>query len=447
MALTAPLDGLQGPERLTPSEARRLADDLREARARTRALHADLKDQAWRGPCLSIVNPPLWELGHVGYFQEWWCLREAGGRPSLLPGADALYDSSRVPHRTRWDLPLPDPAATWAYLDEVLARVLERLERAPPSASEAYFLRLVVAHEDMHDEAFLYTRQTFARPPPAWLAGVPLPEALTRGPGGDVEIPGGTFWLGARRDREPFVFDNERWAHPVGVAPFAMARLAVTEGEFEAFVEDGGYRRADLWSAQGWAWREREQADAPLYWRRDGGRWWRRVFDLWQPLQPGRALIHVGWHEAQAWCRWAGRRLPSEAEWEAAATHALRAPEAPRAFPWGGGPIAPRHANLGARTLGPVAADAFPAGDSPGGLRQLLGNVWEWCDDAFGPYPGFAPDPYAEYSAPWFATHRVLRGGCWATEARLLRSTWRNFYTPDRRDVLAGFRTCRAERS
>jgi iron(II)-dependent oxidoreductase len=417
-----------------------LASWVRDARRRTLALVADLTDEQLLGPHLAIVNPPLWEVGHVGWFQEKWVLRHANGRPPLRPDADALYDSAAVAHDTRWDLLLPSREQTLRYLADVEGQVLRRLAEGP-RADEVYFTLLAVFHEDMHAEAFTYTRQTHAYPAPRW------PDRTEGGPAegeapwsGDVPVAGGTFRLGA----EPggaFVFDNEKWAHPVELRPFAIARAPVTQAEFAAFVEDDGYRRRDLWGPEGWSWRQRAGAEGPAYWRRQAGGWQRRDFDRWVALEPYRPVIHVNWYEADAYCRWAGRRLPTEAEWEAAASGP---PEGgrKRLYPWGDGAPTPDRAHLDGRALGCVGVAAHPAGDSPCGCRQMFGNVWEWTADAFLPYPGFVPDPYKEYSAPWFGDHKVLRGGCWATRGRLLRNTWRNFYRPDRRDVFAGFRTC-----
>ena len=266
---------------------------------------------------------------------------------------------------------------------------------------------------------------------------------------GDAELPGGTFLLGAAPD-EAFVLDNEKWAHPVEVKPFAIARAPVTQAEFLAFVEDGGYHREEFWSPEGWAWREAAAADHPVYWRKGSiGGWLRRNFDRWISLEPRRPVIHVNWHEAQAYCRWAGRRLPTEAEWEVAATAEGSSGNAgtsrKRRYPWGENPPDAKHANVNSYLLGCASVGALPAGDSAAGCRQMLGNVWEWTENDFLPYPGFVADPYKEYSEPWFRTRKVLRGGCWATRARLLSNTYRNFYTPDRRDVWAGFRTCRRD--
>jgi gamma-glutamyl hercynylcysteine S-oxide synthase len=411
-----------------------LAHFVVDTRQRTLELLGDLDDDQLLGPRLPCVNPPLWEMGHLAWFGEKWVLRHAGKRHPVLHDADALYDSSAVPHDTRWDLPLPARAATLDYMNQVQERILDVVHRGP-TAEETYFILLSVFHEDMHGEAFLYTRQTLGYSSPR----LSLPEgdairqteadADAAGPlPGDAEVPGGTFHLGAGRE-EPFVFDNEKWAHPVTVRPFAIARAPVTQ--------------AELWSPAGWRWRQGARALHPLYWRRVGHDWLRRDFDRWLPLEPHRPVIHVNWHEAEAYCRWAGRRLPTELEWETAAAASgndLSAPK--RRFPWGDEPPSPTQARLDGRRLGCGDIAELPAGDSRFGCRQMIGNVWEWTASAFLPYPGFVADPYREYSQPWFGTHKVLRGGAWMTRARLLRNTWRNFYQPERRDVWAGFRTC-----
>jgi iron(II)-dependent oxidoreductase len=420
-------------------EPARLERELLASRARTVQLTADLAGERLLGPQLVIVNPPLWEIGHVAWFQEWWCLRDgASGAPadSLLSGADQLYDSAKVAHDTRWSLPLPAIESTRAYGEEVLDRVIRRLQREPDDAGLQYFVQLAVFHEDMHAEAFHYTRQTLGYPDP-----FPAPAALPVSHGsirGDVELPGGAFQLGALPD-SGFVFDNEKWAHQVRIEPFSIARVPVTNGEFLQFVGAGGYRRREWWSEAGWAWRAGGGAEAPRHWIREGNTWLQRRFDTVAPLIAGHPVVHVNWHEAQAFCRFAGRRLPTEAEWEYAAAWDARA-GSKRRFPWGETGPAAEHANL--ESSGPIAVDAFSEGDSASGCRQLIGNVWEWTESDFDPYPGFVIDPYREYSQPWFGTHKVLRGASFATTRRLVRNTFRNFYTPERNDIFAGFRTC-----
>jgi ergothioneine biosynthesis protein EgtB len=415
---------------------------VRDARRRTLELVAGLDEGQLRGPRLEVVNPLLWEIGHVAWFQERWVLRHAGGQEAGRADADALWDSSAVPHDVRWDLPLPSRDETLAYMREVKDRVLRILEERP-TGDVKYFAEYTVYHEDMHDEAFAYTRQTLAHPPPssgrADDARTARRDSATGPWPGDADVPGGAFVLGAD-ESEWFVFDNEKWAHPVTVEPFRIAWAPVTAGEFAQFVDDGGYAQRGIWSDAGWAWRAAREAAHPVYWRRGADGWERREFDRWVPLEPDRPVLHVSWYEAEAWCAWADRRLPTEAEWEFAAACDLSGGK--RRFPWGNTPPTAARANLDGRAGGCLDVAALPEGDSAWGCRQMIGNVWEWTATDFHPYPGFVPDAYRDYSQPWFGTHKVLRGGCWVTRARLLRNTWRNFYPPDRADVWAGFRTC-----
>ena len=427
-----------------------LADWVSDARARTFELVADLTDEQLMGPQLSIVNPLLWEIGHHAWFQSRWVLRQASGQKPVREDEDTLYDSIAIPHGTRWDLPLPSREETLAYMREVRDRVLELLQAGEPSDEQAYHIIYTTFHEDMHTEALTYARQTHGYPPPR-LSIVPEPEdqpAVGDGSlSGDVEISGGKFMLGASRE-DPFPFDNEKWAHTVELETFSLARAPVTQADFTAFVADGGYRRQELWSQEGWSWRETANAEHPVYWRgSSNAEWFRRHFDRWVPLEPHRPVLHVNWHEAEAYCCWAGRRLPTEAEWEMAAAsepNRISGGLAPRKrpYPWGDEAPAGGPANLDWGAMGCVDVGAFSAGDSAIGCRQMIGNVWEWTSSVFLPYPEFVPDPYKEYSEPWFETRKVLRGGCWATRSRLIRNTYRNYYTPDRRDVWAGFRTC-----
>lgn len=420
-----------------------------EARAQTIRLMSDLDDHQLMGQRLPTINPLIWEFGHVAWFQEYWMIRRQPGtcavRPSMVAEADALYDSIAVPHDVRWDLPLLPRRDVQAYLENVLTAVCDRAYR-DKSSDCLYFLRYTLFHEYMHQESFLYTRQLLGWPAPARTSSVspPAPDPIVSG---DAEIPGGTFWLGAS-PHNGFVFDNEKWRHPVDLKPYRISRLAVTNDEYRDFVNDGGYVRQELWSESGWRWRLTTGQTAPAYWIPAGPQQWlQRQFNQVEPLNPQAAVIHVNWYEANAFCRWAHRRLPTEAEWECAAA---TKPEADHdgvfsgktRFPWGDTQPQPRQVNSDAHLLQPVDVSAYADGDSRWGLRQMAGNVWEWCADDFAPYPGFVPDPYKEYSAPWFHTHKVLRGGSWATASALLWNTCRNFYRPERHDVFAGFRTC-----
>lgn len=440
-----------------------LAAMLQEARTRTLELVQDLTDEQMIGPRLETVNPLRWELGHVGWFQEYWVLRHSRGQQPIQAEGDQLYDSTRIPHDSRWDLPLPSKAETVGYVQRILERVIERQRPGAGHASdedlygETYFMRLALFHEYMHAEAMTYTRQTLGYPAPR-IGTVPKTNGQTGrihaavtdhclAVPNDAEVPGGEFMLGTFPGEE-FVFDNEQWAHPVTLKPFRISRRTVTNGELAAFVEAGGYSRREFWNEEGWRWLEGAKARHPVYWKKEGsGRWLRRDFDQWLSLEERNPALHVNWYEADAYCRWAQRRLPTEAEWEMAASAELRinghgAARSKRLFPWGDEPPTPKRANLDWRAMGCADADDLPLGDSPFGCRQMIGNVWEWTSTDFGPYPGFAPGPYKEYSEPWFGDHKVLRGGCWATRSALIQNSYRNFYRPHRRDVWAGFRTC-----
>lgn len=416
-----------------------LAGELRASREHLTRITAGLDGERLLGPKLVIVNPPLWELGHVAWFQEYWCLRRKGPNlvaDSIMKGGDALYDSAKVAHDTRWNLPLPDLKATRSYQSEILGRVLRRLEREPENRELTYFAQLAMFHEDMHAEAFHYTRQTLGYEDP--LNGNETAAATGARLNGDVELPGGTFLLGAPPGSD-FAFDNEKWAHAVEVRPFRIARVPVTNAEYAEFVRAGGYSHREWWSEDGWAWRSRQNLQAPKYWTERDGAWAQRRFDRVVALRPDEPVVHVSWHEARAYCCYANRRLPTEAEWEHAASWDAGARQK-RHYPWGAQVPGAVHANL--EGAGLAGVHSFPAGDAASGCRQMIGNVWEWTASTFGPYPGFAIDPYKEYSEPWFGTHKVLRGGSFATTRRLIRNTWRNFYTPERYDVFAGFRTC-----
>jgi len=383
-----------------------------------------------RVPLLRIINPFLWEIGHVAYFQEYWVLRHLLGRQPIRSDADSLYDSAKIAHDIRWDLPLPSRAETLDYLKSTSDRVVEFVDGSSPSPDQEYFVLLSLFHEDMHNEAFTITRQTLGYPAPSFSGNRTETQGGTTVPlTGSVSVPAGTYVIGSQANNG-FIFDNEKWAHHVDAAPYRIARAATTQREFARFVEDSGYSRRELWSVDGWAWREREQAPHPVYWRRDPERgWMRRHFDRWVPLEPQLPVANICWYEADAYCRWAGKRLPTECEWEIAAT----------------GVEGRSAANLDWKAGGTCDVSSHPESDSIYGCRQMIGNVWEWTSSDFLPYPGFSEDPYKEYSRPWFGSHKALRGGAWSTRSRLIRRAYRNFYTPDRRDIWAGFRTCEVE--
>jgi iron(II)-dependent oxidoreductase len=362
-------------------EGEGLAAALADARRRTLAIYGHLDLASLRLACVPIVNPPLWELAHIAWFQEYWCLRGGdAAAPSLLDRADSLFDSSTVPHDSRWTLDYPGADRLMQYMGETLDATREALAKAPQE--QRYFFHLALLHEDMHAEALLMTLQSQGLPaPPVEVCGaMPRAQEASR----DIHFEGGEFQQGTELSQgmraAEFVFDNEQGAHVARLAPFTMASHPVTQGEFAAFVDD-------------------VSAPAPVYWKRDGTQWLARRFDRWQPIDAHAAMVHVSHEDALAYCRWARRRLPTEAEWEFAAVSGKE-------------------------------------------LKRVNGSVWQWTASAFAPYPGFAPGPYRDYSEPWFHTHFVLRGGSFATTSRIATRRYRNFFLPQRADIFAGFRTC-----
>lgn len=428
-----------------PPSAEELAGWVTDGCQRAIELVADLSDEQLVGPLLPTVNPLIWEIGHLAWFQEKFVLRQACGEPPIRDDCDALYDSGAIPHDTRWRLVLPSRADTLDYMRRVADQVCEHVLHSDATDVVHHFARYTLHHYDTHTEALTYTRQSLGYPPPS-LPGltdsVPPDGADAGALPGDVGLPGGRFTLGARM-ADPFVYDNEKWAHPMELGPLRMARAAVTQAEFAAFVDAGGYADPRLWS-DGGAWLAATGAAHPLYWRRGDGGWQRCHFDTWVDLEPHLPVSHVCWWEADAYCRWAGRRLPSEPEWEYAAAGAAQ--DGRVSYPWGDAMPGPAHAATDWRSVGPVDVAACPGGDSPQHCRQLIGNVWEWTASDFTPYPNFERDAYRENSEQFFGSRKVLRGGAWATRGRYLRTTVRNFFPPDRRDVLAGFRTCAVRR-
>jgi gamma-glutamyl hercynylcysteine S-oxide synthase len=431
-----------------------LVDMMQDARARTHEMLSGLDAEQLMGPYSPIVNPLRWEVGHVAYFYEWFTLMEMYGRDSILGNKRAaeLYDSIAVTHDTRWDLPLLTMEETLQYMQDVQDKLAERLPDGLASEQDSFMYQFAVFHEDMHTEAYLWARQTLAYSAPtlAIAADVSAERAAGAYPG-YVEVPGGTFRMGAEKSA-PFLFDNEKWAHEVDVRPFEIAKAPVTNAEFAAFIVDGGYDREEWWSPEGWKWRRSDDGlgspGHPVYWVPDGpGKWLMRRFDQTIPLPANEPVIHVTWYEADAYCKWAGMRLPSELEWEVAA---LGEPggggtlaQTKRRYPWGDTLPDPTRANLDGRGLGAIDVAALPAGDSAFGCRQMCGNVWEWTSTTFGGYPGFSHDAYKEYSTMLFGDTKVLRGGAWTTRGRMIHGTYRNYFGPERWNVFSGFRTCR----
>ncbi|MGW2388200.1 ergothioneine biosynthesis protein EgtB [Streptomyces lydicamycinicus] len=421
----------------------RAASALLAARDRTRLLttcveHPDLVAQ--HSP---LMSPLVWDLAHIGNQEEQWLLRTVGGRDALRPDIDSVYDAFEHPRSERPSLPLLAPDEAHGYVAEVRGRVLDILESAPlhggPLLDAGFAFGMIAQHEQQHDETMLITHQL--RTGPAVLTAPEPPPAPDDLLPAEVLVPGGPFTMGT--STEPWALDNERPAHRRLVPAFLIDTTPVSNGAYQRFIEAGGYEEQRWWAEAGWAMVQEHKLRAPLFWKRDSGQWLRRRFGVTEPVPPDEPVLHVSWYEADAYARWAGRRLPTEAEWEKAARHDPATGRA-RRYPWGDEDPTPAHANLGQRHLRPAPVGSYPDGQSPLGIRQLIGDVWEWTASDFLPYPGFAAFPYREYSEVFFGDgHKVLRGGSFGVDPVACRGTFRNWDLPVRRQIFAGFRTAR----
>jgi gamma-glutamyl hercynylcysteine S-oxide synthase len=447
MTATPPTPDATRPAADSGADALRelIAGNLLTARERTRLLTDSVDDADLVRQHSPLMSPLVWDLAHIANQEELWLLRAVGGREPMHPEIDPLYDAFEHPRAERPTLPLLPPAEARAYAHEVRGRVLDVLASAAFTGarlvSNGFAFGMVAQHEQQHDETMLATHQlrkgaaTLAAAPP----GPPPVDALHLP--AEVEVPGGPFTMGT--SSEPWALDNERPAHTAVVPSFYIDTTPVTNSAYQAFIADGGYADQRWWTAEGWAHRQRAGLEAPLFWRREGAGWVRRRFGVTEPVPPAEPVMHVCCHEAQAYARWAGRRLPTEAEWEKAARYDPATGQS-RRFPWGDEDPTPDRANLGQQHLQPAAAGSYPAGAAPCGARQLIGDVWEWTSSDFLPYPGFAAWPYREYSEVFFGSeYKVLRGGSFAVGPVACRGTFRNWDYPVRRQIFAGFRTAR----
>ncbi|MFK4187600.1 ergothioneine biosynthesis protein EgtB [Streptomyces sparsogenes] len=433
-----------GPDHDPEAPRRRAEAALRGARERTRTLTTCVDERDLTAQHSPLMSPLVWDLAHIGNQEEQWLLRAVAGQEALRPEIDSVYDAFEHPRAQRPALPLLPPAEARSYVAEVRGRVLDVLERIElrggPLVDAAFAFGMIAQHEQQHDETMLITHQLrrgpaalTAPPPPDTRDGAPLPA--------EVLVPGGPFTMGT--STEPWALDNERPAHRRVVPAFFIDTAPVTAGAYAQFIEDGGYGQRRWWTGPGWRHVREHRLTAPLFWRREGGQWLRRRFGVTEPVRPDEPVVHVSWYEADAYARWAGRRLPTEAEWEKAARHDP-ADGRSRRYPWGDADPTPDHANLGQRHLRPAPAGSYPRGASPLGVRQLIGDVWEWTADDFLPYPGFRAFPYREYSQVFFGdTYKVLRGGSFAVDPVACRGTFRNWDLPIRRQIFSGFRTAR----
>ncbi len=427
-------DVLTTPE---PATKERLAAELAASRARSLALLEPLDDADLLRQVSPLMSPLVWDLAHIGNYEELWLLRAVAGVAPLRPDIDPLYDAFEHPRAARPTLPILPPAQARTYLGAVRSHVLDVLDRARLEGTEltreGFVWRMVVQHEHQHDETMLATLQLRGgeRTLPA---GPPLPPGRVLPPHDDVLVPGGESVAGTSTD--PWALDNERPAHRIDLPAFRIDRVPVSNQQYAAFVEAGGYLQQRWWHPTGWAHLQASGRRRPMTWTGDGAL---TRFGELLPVDPDEPVQHVCFWEADAYARWAGRRLPTEQEWEkACGWDGTRL----RRYPWGAGDPTPELANLGGTATRPAHVGAYPAGASPCGAEQMIGDVWEWTSSGFEPWPGTRSFPYPEYSGVFYGgDFRTLRGGSWATHPTVARSTFRNWDLPVRRQIFAGFRT------
>ncbi|MGH3875720.1 MAG: ergothioneine biosynthesis protein EgtB [Actinophytocola sp.] len=419
-----------------------VAELLRRARDRSVALTDAVDDDDLVRQHSKLMSPLVWDLAHIGNQEELWLVRDVGEREPVRSDIDELYDAFQHPRADRPALPLLNPAEARAYVGQVRDKVFDILERSPLEGRrlvhDGFAFGMIVQHEQQHDETMLATHQ-LRRGAPVLHAPQPPPGRPLPAP--EVLVPAGSFAMGTSID--PWALDNERPSHEVHVDAFFIDTAPVTNTAYAEFMAAGGYDDERWWSTEGWAYRVKADLTAPRFWVRDGDRWLRDRFGVVEPIPPDEPVVHVCFYEAQAYAAWAGKRLPTEPEWEKAARFDPATGRS-RRFPWGDEDPGPEHANFGQRHLSPAPVGAYPAGASPSGVHQLIGDVWEWLDSDFHGYPGFQAFPYREYSEVFFGSdYKMLRGGSFGTDSAASRATFRNWDYPIRRQIFAGFRCAR----
>ena len=426
-----------------------LAERLRNARERTLQLVAPVSEEDLRRQHDPLMSPILWDLGHIVHFEALWLTHNVEG-PIEFTEMPGMYNPFEHPRATRASLPLPSLAALVELGAEVRLDVLATLARADlgsshPLLAGGFVYHMVLQHEYQHDETILQTLQLKrGEPYHAPRAGSPIGSAGTAANSfrGMVRVDAGEYPIGTSTAAD--AYDNERPQHHVHLDAFEIDAAPVTNGAYLEFMRDGGYERAELWTRAGWRWLQEAQVRAPKHWDRDAdGTWMTRSMDRIAPVALDHPVIHVCYHEADAFARWAGKRLPTEYEWEVAASWDPAA-RMPRAYPWGDDEPTRAHANVDQLSFGTAPIGAYPCNVSPLGCYGMIGDAWEWTSSDFHGYPGFRPFPYAEYSEAFFGPdYKVLRGGSWATRPGAIRNTFRNWDFPIRRQIFSGFRCAR----
>jgi len=442
---------LTTPRSLSAVPKQEIADLLTEARERTLLLISGLSDEDLHRQHDPLMSPIIWDVGHIAHFEELWLTQNLDGAIefSEMPG---MYNPFEHPRASRASLALPTLAQMTGRLREIRSRVLDRLDALEwnednPLLKGGYVYNMVLQHEYQHNETILQTLQLKKgepyQPPRRIVFAAPgKPGVASRAPGNDdmVLFAGGRITIGTS-DRTA-AYDNERPRHEVDLRPFLIDRIPITNGQYLGFISDGGYDRKELWSEAGRRWVMETGAVAPRYWFREGDSWLQRTMDLTRPVDPSRPVCHVCYYEAEAFANWSGKRLPTEFEWEAAASWDASTRSA-RSFPWGDSATA-KLANIDQLSFDTAPVGTHDDNVSPIGCHGMIGDVWEWTSSDFNGYPGFQSFPYKEYSEEFFGPeYKVLRGGSWATRTGAIRNTFRNWDYPIRRQIFSGFRCAR----
>ena len=425
-------------------DRRAIASQLSEARARTLLLVQPLSDSELRLQHDSLMSPIIWDLGHIAHFEELWLTRNLDGPVEFveMPG---LFNPFEHPRSERGSLRLPTFAECREVMEEIRSRVLERLyaaelDESNPLLRQGYVYRMVLQHEYQHNETMLQTLQLKQGSPYTPVERFASPVDRAAIPRDMLRFPGGAVDIGT--DDRSAAYDNERPRHSIDLPPFWIDRAPVTNAEFAEFIEAGGYCTRAYWSDAGWAWVKTSGASSPMYWTRTGDSWHSRSMDHSAQIEPDHPVCHVSYHEAEAYARHVGKRLPTEFEWEAAASWSSAGDKL--SYPWGNQPPTQDLANLDQLSFGTRAIGSYPRNVSPLGCYGMIGDVWEWTSSDFLGYPGFQSFPYSEYSEAFFGSdYKVLRGGSWATRPGAIRSTFRNWDYPIRRQIFSGFRCAR----
>jgi iron(II)-dependent oxidoreductase len=440
------------PNTSAPPSKQEISDLLTEARERTLLLISGLSDEDLHRQHDPLMSPVIWDVGHIAHFEELWLTQNLDGTIefSEMPG---MYNPFEHPRATRAALALPTLSQMTERLSEIRSRVFDRLEALEwndqnPLLKGGYVFNMVLQHEYQHNETILQTLQLKKGEPYQPPRRTPFPasdksraESKSRVDGGMVSFGGGRVTIGTN-DRSA-AYDNERPQHDVELRPFQIDRTPVTNAEYLDFIFDKGYSRHELWSEPGREWLIETGAVAPKHWFRDGDGWFSRVMDLTRAIDPSRPVCHVCYHEAEAFANWARKRLPTEFEWEAAASWDPSTRKS-RGFPWGDSAPSSKLANIDQLSFDVSPIDTYDSNVSPIGCYGMIGDVWEWTSSDFHGYPGFESFPYKEYSEEFFGSaYKVLRGGSWATRPGAIRNTFRNWDYPIRRQIFSGFRCAR----